>query len=79
LKLDEGEPEPGEDTVAAAVPIDPAGDDDPTTLPVVPLAGGALAMTAAGAWWLIAAKRAATRVAVQATWGIPHGGVRPPQ
>ena len=71
--------ETGGGTVAAAVPFDSAASDDATALPVVPLAGGALAVTAAGAWWLVAAKRAASRVAAPATWGIPHSGVRPPQ
>ncbi len=47
--------------------------------PVAPLAGGTAALTFAGAWWLIAAKRAATRIPEQASWGIPHGGVRPPR
>jgi hypothetical protein len=56
-----------------------AADGTESNLPVVPLAGGASVVAAAGAWWLIAAKRAAARVPVRATWGIPHGGVRPPQ
>jgi hypothetical protein len=72
----------GADTGAAAAG-DPAGptdgNGDSRAFPVVPLAGGAAVLTAAGGWWLIAAKRAATRVPAPATWGIPHGGVRPPQ
>jgi hypothetical protein len=70
-------------TETAAAAGDPAGQADGNentgAFPIVPLAGGAAVLTAAGGWWLIAAKRAATRVPAQATWGIPHGGVRPPQ
>jgi hypothetical protein len=64
---------------AAAEPSDSTANDDSSALPVVPLAGGALAISLAGAWWSIGAKRAASRVAATSTWGIPRGGVRPPQ
>ena len=67
-------------SASAAVPVGSAnGTHDTGAFPIVPLAGGTAVLTAAGAWWLIATKRAATRVAGPATWGIPHGGVRPPQ
>jgi len=55
------------------------GDNGSGAFPVVPLAGGTAVLTAAGAWWLIAAKRSTNRVVGPASWGIPHGGVRPPQ
>ncbi|MDH3398610.1 MAG: hypothetical protein OEM81_12385 [Acidimicrobiia bacterium] len=68
---------------AAAGPIEEAADStnadpDRGAFPVAPIAGAATAFSAAGAWWLVAAKRAA-RTAPAAHWGIPHGGVRPPQ
>ena len=67
-------------SASEAVPVGSAnGTHDTGAFPIAPLAGGTAVLTAAGAWWLIATKRAATRVAGPATWGIPHGGVRPPQ
>ena len=77
-----GEGGEGEREMSAseAVPVGSAnGTHDTGAFPIAPLAGGTAVLTAAGAWWLIATKRAATRVAGPATWGIPHGGVRPPQ
>ncbi len=72
-----------DDTVTAAGLGEDSGSstkdaEESGGFPVAPLAGGSAAL-AAGAWWLIAAKRAATRVPAVARWGIPHGGVRPPQ
>jgi uncharacterized protein YkwD len=75
----EGEGE-REMSASAAVPVGSAnGTHDAGAFPIAPLAGGTAVLTAAGAWWLIATKRAATRVVGPTTWGIPHGGVRPPQ
>ncbi|MGZ8786261.1 MAG: CAP domain-containing protein, partial [Acidimicrobiia bacterium] len=67
-------------SASAAVPVGSAnGTRDTGAFPIAPLAVGTAVLTAAGAWWLIATKRAATRMVGPATWGIPHGGVRPPQ
>ena len=79
-----GDAETGGAETAAAPAGGASGSNDDGQesggFPVAPLAGGTAALTlAGGAWWLIAAKRAATRIPEQATWGIPHGGIRPPQ